>query len=143
MGTRRGVPWRFFEREGCWGFCWAAHYPSPCGRWLFVDGCVWAAPYELVLFDFGAPLALPYPELGRWPIHTVHGWQADGAFVFEYTVEVRRSDDVPLDQLLEAERGRRGAERKLPGASPRAPLPSVLACGRADGGRCAGLTLTR
>lgn len=90
--------------EGGWGFCWAAHYPSPCGRWLFVDGCVWAAPYELVLFDFSAPLALPYPELGRWPIETVHGWQADGSFVFEYTLEVRRSDDVPLDELSEEER---------------------------------------
>ncbi len=50
------------------GLCWTAHYPSPCGRFLFVDGCIWAAPYELLLFDFGAPLTLPYRELGRWPI---------------------------------------------------------------------------
>lgn len=86
------------------GFCWTAHYPSQCGRFLFVDGCIWAAPYELLLLDFGAPLALPYRELGRWPIHTVIGWQPDGSFVFEYELEVRSQDDVPLDELSEEDR---------------------------------------
>lgn len=104
LDTGRRVDHIDAAAEAGWGFCWVAHYPSPCGRWLFVEGCVWAAPYELVLFDFSAPLVLPYPELGRWPIHTVHGWHADGSFVFEYTVEVRRSDDVPLDELSEEER---------------------------------------
>lgn len=90
-------------KEG-WGFCWAAHYPSPQGALLFVDGCIWAAPYEIVLFDFAEPMRLPYRELGRWPVSRVLGWQSDGSFVFEYALEVRREDDVPLAELDEATR---------------------------------------
>ncbi len=93
------------------GFCWAAHYPSPGSAarsgeapCLFVDGCIWAGPYEIVLFDFATPMRLPYRELGRWPGSRVIGWQSDGSFVFEQAIEVRRSDDTPLSELDEATR---------------------------------------
>lgn len=91
-GTREGV-----------AFCWAAHYPSPDGSLLFVDGCVWACPYELVLYDFSRPMELPYRELRRWPVWEVRGFQSDGSFVFEYPVEVRRSDDKPVSGLSDEE----------------------------------------
>lgn len=90
-------------RDGM-GFCWAAHFPSPAGDLLFVDGCFWAAPYELVLFDFREPMQLPYPELGRWPVDRTHGWQQDGSFVFEHTLTIRRSDGTPLRDLSDDER---------------------------------------
>lgn len=80
-------------------FCWAAHYPSPDGRFLFVDGCIWGGSYELILFDFSNPLSPPYPELRRWPVWEVKGFRSDGSFEFEYEQEVRRSDDQPVDDL--------------------------------------------
>jgi hypothetical protein len=85
------------------GFCWAAHYPSPDGKLIFVDGCVWAGPYELVLYDFSQPLRLPYRELRRWPVWKVEGFQTDGSFVFEYELEVRTSDNRPVRDLTEEE----------------------------------------
>lgn len=89
--------------ERGFGFCWAAHFPSPDGKRLFVDGCYWAAPYELVLYDFTSPLELPYRELRRWPVCKVEGFQPDGSFRFEYAEEVRRSDGRPVRELLAAE----------------------------------------
>lgn len=47
------------------GFCWAAAHPSPDGSLLAVDGCYWACPYELVVFDFSKPMALPLVEVAR------------------------------------------------------------------------------
>lgn len=37
------------------GFCWSSHTLSPDGNTLIVDGCFWAAPYEIKLFDFTDP----------------------------------------------------------------------------------------
>ncbi len=45
------------------GFCWAEIQPSPNGRCLLVDGCYWAADYELRLYDFSTPLDLPLQKL--------------------------------------------------------------------------------
>lgn len=45
------------------GFCFADITPSPDGRTLAVDGCYWAAPYEVRLYDFTEP-GLPLPLLG-------------------------------------------------------------------------------
>ncbi|MEO1525558.1 MAG: hypothetical protein AAFX06_08975 [Planctomycetota bacterium] len=89
--------------EQGFGFCWTAHYPTPDGRFLFVDGCVWAAPYELVLYDFGDPMCLPYKELGRWPVWDVEGFQADGSFVWRFDVEVRTSDGKRVDEMSDEE----------------------------------------
>ena len=85
------------------GFCWAAHYPTRDGRFMFVDGCIWAGPYELVLFDFCQPFDLPYRELRRWPVWEVQGFRDDGSFVFEILEEVRISDGKPVAELPAAE----------------------------------------
>ncbi|MBI1371498.1 MAG: hypothetical protein GC159_01870 [Phycisphaera sp.] len=91
--------------EKGWAFCWAAHFPTSDGKRLFVDGCYWACPYELVVYDFADPMALPYPELqrvgpGLWE---THGFDDEGAFTADINVDVRRSDGVLLDDLPDEE----------------------------------------
>lgn len=45
------------------GFCWANVEHE--GDKLIVEGCIWAYPYERIVYDFSSPLSLPYPELHR------------------------------------------------------------------------------
>ncbi len=85
------------------GFCWAAHYPSPDGRFIFVDGCIWAGPYELVQYDFHQPMSLPYSEINRWPVEKVHGFEPDGSLVWEYLAEIRTTDGKRVDEMSEEE----------------------------------------
>ena len=47
------------------GFCWANIYPSPDGKILAVEGCYWAAPYEIIFYDFSKPMMLPFVTLDR------------------------------------------------------------------------------
>jgi hypothetical protein len=49
------------------GFCWAAIESAENATQLRVEGCYWVCPYEIVLYDFSRPLALPYSELSRSP----------------------------------------------------------------------------
>jgi hypothetical protein len=69
-------------RDGL-GFCWSAHYPSPSGQYLAVEGCHWGAPYEVRIFDFSEPMKAPWPllyippttgeaDFGSWDGDTVH-----------------------------------------------------------------------
>ena len=91
------------EAEQGHGFCGVAFYPAPDGRYLFVDGCFWGCPYELILFDFSKPLILPYQELNRWLVNEVQGFQPDGSFLFNYAIEIRLSDGKPLGDFTDAE----------------------------------------
>jgi len=103
LNTRRRVDFIDDAAKDGAGFCWAAHYPSPDGRRIFVDGCIWACEYELILFDFNDPTDLPYREIKRWPVSEVQGFESDGSFVFEHGVDVRLSDGKPLDEMDEEE----------------------------------------
>ena len=47
------------------GFCWIVIDPVEKTQ-LRVEGCYWAAPEEIVLYDFSNPMEMPYPELDRW-----------------------------------------------------------------------------
>lgn len=86
-----------------WGFCWTAAYPSPDCSVLAVDGCIWAAPYEIVFYDFSKPDKLPYRELKRvGPLETPHGWDNE-VFRLDVEVEIRKSDGAPYDELSEQE----------------------------------------
>ncbi len=70
------------------GFCWAGHSISPDIRTLMVDGCYWAAPYELVFYDFSEPMNLPYMQIHRESdVEDFGSWQPDGS----YQAEVNRS----------------------------------------------------
>jgi hypothetical protein len=98
----------FFPEEGyrgC-GFCWTAAYPSPDTLVLAVDGCYWACPYDVVLYDFRDPEDLPLRELARVSniVDQCEGWTDNQTFVLKREVELRRSDGVPYESLAEAER---------------------------------------
>jgi hypothetical protein len=74
------------------GFCWAQVFPSPDGLVLAVNGCIWAAPTEVVFYDFRDPLAIPLPELGRlgWEVN-MKGWTSN--WTFELRVEDPDSEE--------------------------------------------------
>lgn len=91
------------EAEQGVGFCWVKHDLAPDGKHLFIDGCVWACPYEMILYDFSKPLELPYQELNRWPVHETQGFQPDGSFRFDYSIEIRFSDGKPVDDFTDKE----------------------------------------
>jgi hypothetical protein len=102
INLRSGVQHRYFPEEAYngTGFCWVAAYPSPDGRTVAVDGCYWACPYELVLYDFTEPETLPLRELDRISdLRACKGWTPEGDFVFERHYEVRASDEARLDSL--------------------------------------------
>ena len=73
-------------------FCWAGAEPSRSGALLAVDGCVWAAPYELRFFDLSAP-EHGWPELPLRgvdePLETEQAeweWQGDTFYYREYSL---------------------------------------------------------
>jgi len=86
------------------GFCWVQVHPSPDGLVLAVDGCYWACPYELVIFDIHNPENLPYPELARFEeLHSCDGWVDNETISLSREVAIRKSDGVPYEVLSEAE----------------------------------------
>lgn len=89
------------EKQPDGGFCWAAHYVSKDRRFLAVDGCFWACPYELVIFDFNDPMSLPYPELGRFDEAEVldGGFLPDDSLTWISRETIRKSDGKLLEAL--------------------------------------------
>jgi hypothetical protein len=83
------------------GFCWAQHYISADRKYLAVDGCYWACPYEFVIFDFSNPMSLPYSEAYRGLVHQVldGGFRDDGSIRWTHVLDVRKSDGVNLEDL--------------------------------------------
>lgn len=82
------------------GFCWTAVLPSPDGLRLAVEGCYWACPYQLVIFDFSQPETLPLRELARFDsVSESYTWIDNTHFQCEQDVEVRTSDGTPYDEL--------------------------------------------
>jgi hypothetical protein len=75
------------------GFCWAAVHPSPSGELLAVEGCYWACPYEIVIYDFKNPSLSPLPELFRAEdLDQVLGWQPNEEL--QYTVGDGKKTEV-------------------------------------------------
>jgi hypothetical protein len=59
-------------------FIWINIIVSPDKKKLAVDGCYWACPYELVIYDITDLTTLPYPEIKRETIYSnkeIIGWQ--------------------------------------------------------------------
>lgn len=101
------------------GFCWVRISPSPDKKVLAVDGCYWACPYEVVLFDFREPMKLPLPELERWDdVEEFDAWKTEGKLLLSRTVEVRKSDgkmlyDLPDEEMEKAEAAGDVEEKRL------------------------------
>ncbi|WP_339312751.1 hypothetical protein [Paenibacillus sp. FSL M7-0896] len=70
--TRHYVPEAAYEGHG---FCWAEIIYFEQKELVVVDGCYWAAPYELVFYDFSSPMSLPYPELFRVEVDSILNWK--------------------------------------------------------------------
>jgi hypothetical protein len=107
----------YFPEVGYYGggFCWTAAYPSPDTQILAVDGCIWAAAYEIVFLDFRNPDDLPLRELARVEniVDVCDGWTDNETFVLKREIEVRATDGVPCDSLSEEEQSALGASPGL------------------------------
>lgn len=85
-------------REGH-GFCFASMSASPDKKTIAVDGCYWAAPYEVRMYDFTVP-GLPLLLLGEHGCDVSSGeWVSDAAVMVGRTVSRRISDGVDCDSL--------------------------------------------
>ncbi len=104
VGAKRHVVTFPPEAEKGGGFCWLDAHPSPDGSLLAVDGCYWACPYQLVLFDFREPERRPLPELARIDgLWSWGGWTDACTFEFHRSYDVRASDGADLSALSQEE----------------------------------------
>lgn len=97
----------YLPKEAKQGFawCWADVKVSPNCTKVAVEGCVWGAPYDLVIYDFSNPMNLPYKlipvlydeDLGdeKWD------WVSDDEISLESQIEVRKSDKKPVWDIEE------------------------------------------
>jgi len=83
LASRRNVLMFPAEAYDGRGFCWASVHPSPSGSLLAVDGCHWAGPNELVIYDFSIPTRSPLPELFRVEyLGDMGSWQSEVEFTY-------------------------------------------------------------
>lgn len=96
------------------GFCWAKVFPSDDGKLLAVDGCYWACPYELVLYELSDPESLPLNELLRVEglVDSV-GWKDNHTFILTKEIECRKADGIPYADLNEEEQDRLDSDSNL------------------------------
>lgn len=86
------------------GFCWVDMTPSPSGNLIAVDGCYWACPYEIKIFDFSNPLFPPFECLTEdYSIEKFNGWNKDETCSIYVEYETRKSDGKPIKDLTEKE----------------------------------------
>ena len=83
------------------GFCWVAATPSPDGTMVAVEGCFWACPYEVVIYDFSRPDECPpFVEIHRESNHDdFKGWHSDNTCDIGSRKEVRKSDGKEVDDI--------------------------------------------
>lgn len=112
LDSGRRVDYRPEEANRGQAFCWAAHWPSPDGRLLAVDGCYWACPYEVLIVDFSQPMTAPWPIVYRAPSADAAfddakflRWTSPTSCTLEVSYDVRTSDGKRLDALSEDEAG--------------------------------------
>lgn len=82
-------------------FCWAKAYPSPSANILAVDGCYWAAGYDLRFYDISDPMAEKFPILKTVDSphdSEKHSWTDENTFTCLYHVykgKDGKDDDEP------------------------------------------------
>lgn len=109
LNTKEKKSYRPPEAAKGFGFCWANVKVSPNGEFIAVEGCIWAAPYEVRLYDFSDPMAMPWPEVKiknapGWEWTTVVGWDEDDILElekeFEFSMSTgKRTDDMEPDEV--------------------------------------------
>ena len=88
------------------GFCWASVIPSPNKTKLAVFGCIWAFPYEILIFNFSEPFKQPeflgWLDEGSLLIDDLVSWNKDDAITVK-CVEGFRKSDGKLENKLTSE----------------------------------------
>jgi len=72
----------YFPRSGHdgVGWCMVDFHPSPKGDMIAIEGCHWACPYEVKIFDFRKPLDGPLRVLSDEKDYSDYmGWKSDTA----------------------------------------------------------------
>lgn len=81
------------------GFCWAKITPSPSKRTLAVNGCFWAAPYEVWFVNFDDPMSGPPIVLKREAdADSFIGWTDDDTAEYGRTCEVYTANNKNIDE---------------------------------------------
>lgn len=90
------------NEKDSFSLCWAEVYPSPDGKTLAVEGCIWGGSFDIFFFDFSNPeegwiqlkedlssIEKPYAELAmNQSDETVKPkWNEDGTFTWFLTKE--------------------------------------------------------
>jgi len=69
------------------GFIWVNGYISPDNTKISIEGCIWAYPYQIKIFDPTNPIALPYPTIFETNIDNeyseVIGWKNNKQFEYK------------------------------------------------------------
>lgn len=87
------------------GFCWESYKISPNKKYLAVNGCVWAGPYEIVIYDFSEPMNLPYKQLAidDGYSNSIRSWNEDNSINLCKAIEIRESDGKKMSELTSEE----------------------------------------
>jgi len=126
VNLSNGMSRSYFPDAGYEGgaFCWTAAHPSPGSRVIAVEGCYWACPYEVVLYDFSSPDDLPYRELSRVrDLGKCVGWKGNESFELTREVEARKLDGRLYEELSDEEQD---LADRTPGALHTIEISTVL-----------------
>jgi len=76
-------------------FIWASYYPSPDSKRLAIDGCYWACPSEIRIYDTSNPISYPYRQI----------FSADGNYKMEWIGNrtIKLIDDDGTSKIIEIE----------------------------------------
>lgn len=88
---------------GTSNFCWASYTASPSKRTLAVEGCYWAAPYEMILVDFADPMCAPLPVLANRGMENFVEWIGPDSCVYGRAYEVYVPLNKPVEDLTDEE----------------------------------------
>lgn len=94
------------------GFCWTRVIPAPSKTKLAVEGCFWAGPYEVKIFDFIDPMK-SHSFIGFIDTYNsdVLSWEEnEEAIRVSHTVDIRKSDGTPEVELTSEELEKADAE---------------------------------
>lgn len=145
-----------FEPAHGWDFCHTDYALTPDGARLVVFGCVWAAPYELRLYDAtpwtggsaqsdGFPLPQMFAQVEAIPGETVlpaHVHEHGDGTLDVYSLIRLRDVAAELEELDEHDRPILAALRELPGPSALLQRRVDLATARVVGWTAAPIRTT-
>lgn len=92
------------EAKQGFGFCWVDVNTSPDTKYLAVEGCYWACPYEILILDFSDPERFPYKIIDRFDMpyyENCKSFWRNKEFVVTGEQYFRKSDNKNVDEIDE------------------------------------------